>query len=126
MANLGREKRHGFGVAIFEERKHPRLLLNLPIEYYPEDSKTGRTGHTGNASEGGMIIYLRNHFEVGQLMKLKLFFAAGPSLNNIEMVSRVVWTEELEDAEYRCGMEFIEISQENMIKLNSFLKALSC
>jgi c-di-GMP-binding flagellar brake protein YcgR len=122
MANRGREIRPGFGIARFEERKYPRLLLDLPIEYYPAKSKIGGIGHTANASEGGLIIYLRKHFKVGQLMKMKVFFSSGPSLNSIEILSRVVWTEKLETGEYRCGIKFIDISQEDMSKLSSFLK----
>lgn len=122
MANRGREIRHGFGIARFEERKHQRFLLDLPIEYYPAKSKIGGTGHAANASEGGMIIYLRKRFKVGQRVKMKVFFSSGPSLNTVEILSRVVWTEKLETGEYRCGITFIDISQEDMSKLSSFLK----
>jgi len=125
MAKAGREISHDFGVARFVERRHPRFSLNLPIEYYPAKSKIGRTGHTANASEGGTIIYLRKHFKVGQLMKLKLFFSSGSSLNTIEIVSEVIWAERLETGEYRCGIKFIDISEEDMSKWSSFLKNLS-
>jgi c-di-GMP-binding flagellar brake protein YcgR len=125
MANRGRETKHHFGVAKFEERAHPRFLLNLPVEYYPAKSSTRRTGHTQNASEGGLIVYLRKHFKVGDLLKLRLFFSSGPAMNTVETLSQVVWTEKLKDAEYRCGMKFVDISPEDMDKLSSFLKKLS-
>lgn len=125
MAKAGREISHGFGVAKFEERKHPRFSLSLPIEYYLAKSKIRGTGHTANASEGGTIIYLRYYFKVGQLVKLKLFFSSGHSLNTIEIVSQVIWVERLETGEYRCGIKFIDISEEDMSKWNSFLKDLS-
>jgi c-di-GMP-binding flagellar brake protein YcgR len=125
MANRGREVKHHFGVAKFEERANPRFLLNLPVEYYPAKSKTRNTGHTENASQGGLIVYLRKHFKVGDLLKLRLFFSSGPAMNTVETVSQVVWTEKLKDAEYRCGMKFVDISPEDMNKLSSFLKKLS-
>jgi c-di-GMP-binding flagellar brake protein YcgR len=125
MANRGREIKHHFGVAKFEERANPRFLLNLPVEYYPAKSKTRSTGHTENASQGGLIVYLRKHFKVGDLLKLRLFFSSGPAMNTVETVSQVVWTEKLKDAEYRCGMKFVDISPEDMNKLSSFLKKLS-
>jgi c-di-GMP-binding flagellar brake protein YcgR len=99
--------------------------LNLPVEYYPAKSKTLRKGHAENASQGGLIVYLRKHFKVGDLLKLRLFFSSGRALNTVETVSQVVWTEKLEDAEYRCGMKFVDISIEDMDKLSSFLKKLS-
>ena len=125
MANRGRETKHHFGVAKFEERSHPRFLLNLPVEYYPAKSNTRRTGHTENASKGGLIVYLRKHFKVGDLLNLRLFFASGPEVNTVETLSQVIWTEKLKDAEYRCGMKFVDISPEDMDKLSSFLKKLS-
>ncbi len=125
MANRARGMKHHFGVAKFEERAHPRFSLNLPVEYYPAKSNTRRTGHTQNASEGGLIVYLRKHFRVGDLLKLRLFFSSGRAMNTVETVSRVVWTEKLKDAEYRCGMKFVDISPEDMDKLSSFLKNLS-
>ena len=122
MANRGRETKHHFGVAKIEERRHPRLFLNLPVEYYLAESDIRGTGHTGNASEGGLILYLRKHFRVGDLLKLKLFFSSGPGMNTIEFLSQVMWTEKLENKEYRCGMKFVGISPKDMENFNRFLK----
>jgi len=125
MANREKGVKNHFGVAKFEERAHPRFLLNLPVEYYPASYDKRGMGHTLNASEGGLIIHLRRHFQVGDLLNLKLFFSAGPDLNSVETVSRVMWTEKLKDAEYRCGMKFVDISPEDKDKLTSFLRNLS-
>lgn len=122
MANRGREIKHHFGVAKIEERKHPRLLLNLPVEYYLAESDIRGTGHTGNASEGGLILYLRKHFMVGDLLKLKLFFSSGAGMNSVEFLSQVMWMEKLENKEYRCGLKFVGISPKDMENFNSFLK----
>jgi c-di-GMP-binding flagellar brake protein YcgR len=122
MATVRREISHD---SRFIERKHPRFSLKLPIEYYPTKSKIGGTGHTANASEGGTTIYLRKHFKVGHLIKLRLFFPSSSGLNTIEMVSKIVWTEKLETGEYRCGIKFVNISEEDMSKWSKFLKNLS-
>jgi len=122
MATVRREISHD---SRFIERKHPRFSLKLPIEYYPTKSKIGGTGHTANASEGGTTIYLRKHFKVGHLIKLRLFFSSRSGLNTIEIVSKIVWTEKLETGEYRCGIKFVNISEEDMSKWSSFLKNLS-
>jgi c-di-GMP-binding flagellar brake protein YcgR len=128
MANRETESKQRFGVAKFVERAHPRFLLNLPVEYYPAASNIQGKGYTGNASEGGLIVHLRRHLKVGDLLKLRLFFSSGPgmnSVNTVEMVSQVIWTEKLKDSEYRCGIKFVDISPEDMNKLSSFLKNLS-
>jgi c-di-GMP-binding flagellar brake protein YcgR len=128
MANREKELKQRFGVAKFVERAHPRFLLNLPVEYYPATSNFQGKGYTGNASEGGMIVYLGRPLEVGDLLKLRVFFSSGPgvdSVNTVEMVSQVIWTEKLRDEEYRCGIKFVDISAEDMNKLSSFLKNLA-
>jgi c-di-GMP-binding flagellar brake protein YcgR len=128
MANREKELRQRYGVAKFVERAHPRFLLNLPVEYYPATSNSQGKGYTGNASEGGLIVHLGRPLEVGDLVKLRLFFSSGPgtnSVNAVEMVSQVIWMEKLKDSEYRCGIKFVDISAEDMNKLSSFLKNLS-
>ena len=122
MANRERETKHHFGAAKSEERRHPRFFLNLPVEYYLAESNIGGTGHTGNASEGGLILYLRKNFRVGDLLKLKLFFSSEAGMNSIELLSQVMWTEKLENKEYRCGLKFVGISPKDMENFNSFLK----
>ena len=128
MGNREKELNQRFGVAKFVERAHPRFLLNLPVEYYPAKPNPKGKGYTGNASEGGMIVYLGRHLQVGDLLKLRVFFSSGPganSVNTVEMVSQVIWTEKLRDEEYRCGIKFVDISAEDMNKLSTFLKNLS-
>ena len=122
MANRGRETNSHFGAAKGEARKHPRFLLNLPVEYYLAESNIRGTGHTGNASEGGLILYLRKFFRVGDLLKLKLFFSSEAGMNTVELLSQVMWTEKLENREYRCGMKFVGISPKDMDNFNRFLK----
>jgi c-di-GMP-binding flagellar brake protein YcgR len=128
MANREKELRQRYGVAKFVERAHPRFLLNLPVEYYPATSNAQGKGYTGNASEGGLIVHLGRPLEVGDLVKLRLFFSSDRgmnSVNTVEMVSQVIWMEKLKDSEYRCGIKFVDISAEDMNKLSSFLKNLS-
>jgi len=125
MAHREGEVKNHFGVAKFEEREHPRFLLSLPVEYYPTKSNIRGLGYTGNASEKGLILYLRRHFKAGDFLKLKLFFSFGPAMNTIEMLSQVIWTERVENKEYRCGIKFVEISPTDMEKFNRFLKNLS-
>jgi c-di-GMP-binding flagellar brake protein YcgR len=113
------------GVARFEERQHPRFLLNLPIEYYRVDSDFNQAGYTVNASEGGLMVNLPEKFEIGQLLKIKLFFSFGPDINSIEILSQVVWTDHSGTEEgYRSGVKFIEVSPEHLNRLIIFLQKL--
>jgi hypothetical protein len=56
MLNGNKELKSRFGVVNFEKRKHPRFMLNLPIEYrrVPMESH-GATGCTANATQGEVM-----------------------------------------------------------------------
>jgi hypothetical protein len=61
--------------------------------------------------------------EIGQNLKVKLFFSSESGLNTIEMVVEVVWiSTQLPEGEkhYRSGVRFTNISPENMTKLKEF------
>ena len=125
-----REKRTKprYGIANIERRKYRRFPVRLPVEYYRADSPISQTGQSLDASEGGLQILFPEQMEIGQKLKLKLFFSTDAGLNAIEMVAEVVWTNpELSEDEkhYRSGVEFTNISPEDMTKLNNFILSLS-
>ncbi len=97
--------------------------MRLPIEYYRANSPVNRTGHALDASEGGLQILFPEQVEIGQNLKVKLFFSSESGLNTIEMVVEVVWINtQLAEGEkhYRSGVRFTNISPENMMKLKEF------
>lgn len=115
-----------FGVAIFEKREHRRFLLNLPLEYYPAKSYLNGSGHTVNGSEGGLMVCLGEQAEVGQLLRVRLFFPSRPAINAIELLCEVVWADGMEeDRGCRCGLKFVDFFSEDMTKLKIFLKDIS-
>jgi c-di-GMP-binding flagellar brake protein YcgR len=116
-----------YGTVNFEKRKHPRFNIDLPVEYYQVDSTTHRNGLAINASEGGLLLYLPEQMEIGQYLRLKLFFTSGFELNTTEMLVKVVWMDihlEKDWGDYRTGVRFIDISPEDMTKLKNFLRSL--
>jgi len=116
------------GIVNLERRKYPRFTVNLPIEYHRLDSSTRYTGQVLNASEGGLLLYLPEQMEMGQDLKIKLFFTSGVELNTVELLAQVVWTDiHLGKGwgDYRTGVKFIDISSENLNQLKNFLRSLS-
>ena len=114
------------GIAKFEKRKNPRFLLNLPIEYYRVNSDLNSAGYTSNASKGGLMVNLPEQVDIGQFLKITLFFSFGPDLDSIKMLSQVVWTDHVgEDGSYQSGLRFIDISSEDMNRWENLLKNLS-
>lgn len=112
-------------VTDFENRRYPRFDIHLPIEYYQIKSSIT---HTGNISEGGLLIYFPEETDVSQYLRLKLFFSIVSELNTIKVLAEVVWTDNhlRKDREcYPYGVKFVEISPEDDIKLKNFLRSLS-
>jgi c-di-GMP-binding flagellar brake protein YcgR len=122
------ETKSHIGVVNLERRKHPRFSVDLPIEYSFIHSPISVTSRALNASEGGLLVYLAQPIEMGQHLKIKLFFASGSHLNSIEVLAKVVWMDihfGKDWGDYRCGVEFVDISQQDLNDLKSFLKNLS-
>lgn len=123
-----KEAKPRYGIVNFERRKYPRFSIDLPIEYYRENAETRLSGRAVNASEGGLLIYLPERAEIGERLRIKLFFPSGQDLNLVEMLVQVAWIdiqigEEGED--YRSGVRFIDISSGDLVQLKNFLKGLS-
>ena len=125
---MKREEQPHFGVVNFEKRRHPRFSVDLPMEYYRIDSSIGHMGKALNISEGGLLLHFPEQMDMGQYIRLKLFFSLGSELNTIEVLAEVVWVDIHLDKgwkDYRCGVNFIDVSPEDMTKLKTFLRSLS-
>ena len=117
-----------YGIANFERRRYRRFKIRLPIEYYRADSPINQTGKALDASEGGLQILFPEQMEIGQNLKLKLFFSSDSELNTIKMLVEVVWMNtQLDEGEkhYQSGVRFINISPEDTTKLKNLLTSLS-
>lgn len=116
------------GVVNLERRRYPRFSVDLPIEYHLVQSSLNQTGRALNASEGGILVYLPQKIEIGQLLKIKLFFTLGSQLNSIEVLAEAVWMDihlGKDWGDYRYGVKFINISPEDLEQFKRFLKSLS-
>jgi len=127
---VGAEERNGkphYGTVNFEKRKHPRFSVDLPVEYRRIGLLAER-GRAVNASEGGLLLYLPEPMGIGTALRLKVFFTMGSELNAIAAMVEVVWVDmrlEKDRGDYRMGVKFVEISTEDVDKLNIFLRSLS-
>jgi len=121
-----KEPKPRYGTVSFERRKYPRFHADLPIEYYRIDSSIGHTGEALNISEGGLLIYFPELMGMGQYIRLKLFFPLGSGLNTIEVLAEVVGVDIYKGwRDYRCGVNFIDVSPRDMTKLKNFIESLS-
>ena len=122
-----KEPKRRIGILDLERRKYPRFKINLPLDYYRVDTPTRQTGRTENASEGGLEIYFPEKMQIGERLKLRLYFSSSESdLKAIEVLAEVVWIDILAgDGEYRSGVKFVDISPEDLTRLKDFLESLT-
>ncbi len=117
------ESKPRFGTVNFERRKHPRLSVALPVEYWQSDNPKSHPGRTADIGEGWLLLYISEEIEIGQNLRVKLFLDPGLNLKTIEPQVRVVWKDFRlrKDGYYRIGVRLVNISLEDMERLRSFL-----
>ena len=117
-----------YGILNLERRKFPRFSVDLPIEYQRIDKPTGSHGRALDISEGGLLIYFPERMEIGQHLRLRLFFSIGSKLSTIELLSEVAWVEIHiggDWGDFRTGVRFVDISPDDMTKLKNLLTSFS-
>lgn len=125
--SLSAEEKVHYGLVNFERRRYPRFSIDLPIEYYRLPSSEKRQARVSNISEGGIMIYVPEKLEIGQQLRVKIFFLAEPNLTAMKVIGEVVWIDLCleEGNEYRSGLKFIEVSADDLKRLKNFLHDLA-
>ena len=102
-----------------ERRKHPRVPIRLPFEYWKTDDGC-HAGLVGNLSETGALIYSIGNMPIGTQLNIRIFFIKGYELAAFQAMARIVWEEDCFQENwkgYQYGLEFTSISQEDRCKL---------
>jgi hypothetical protein len=113
------------GIFIVERRKHPRIRVELPLDYSFVDKEETHGGIVANASEEGLLVYLSEATELGALLKIEILFVKGLELNTIKGIAKVVWSDLAAKkawGEYRYGLEFQSFQEGDFQKLETLLK----
>ena len=109
-----------------ENRKFHRRHIELPILYtFIEHIKT-YGGETGNISEGGLLVHLKEVLLEGMKLKVEIFLPEYFGLKPIKAVTQIVWApahqREGWDEYLQHGLEFIEMDNGNLLKLKRLLR----
>ncbi len=103
-----------------ERRRFQRFRVDLPVDYARFETKRLKAGIAGNASEGGLMVYLHERMKIGTKLYVALLFSMGFELTGVKALSEVVW----KDAgwregwgRYRYGLKFLEVADEDLGKL---------
>lgn len=109
-----------------ERRKHPRYLIEIPLDYTDGRTNTISTGLTANASEGGLMTFLGERVEVGAILDVTLLFRLGFSFTSMETRSMVVWRDDIWKEyidNYRYGLKFLEPESKELEKLRKLFES---
>jgi hypothetical protein len=113
------------GIFIVERRKHPRIRVELPLDYSFVDKEETHGRIVANASEEGLLVYLSEATELGALLKIEILFVKGLELNTIKGIAKVVWSDLAAKkawGEHRYGLEFQSFQEGDFQKLETLLK----
>jgi hypothetical protein len=111
-----------------ERRKHRRIPLHLPTEYLTGEATRFRLCHTLNISEGGVLLCLSERAEVGQRLRIRIYYHFHSKINIFEAIGEVVWIGASKNPEkkYQCALEFVDLSLADLRGLKGFLGIIFC
>ena len=108
-----------------ERRRHPRVSVRLPLEYWEtDDARHG--GLVENISEMGLLIYSIQDFPVGTHLSVKVFFSRGSEFDGFQVRTRIAWKGQHREPQWKgflYGLEFTAIFDADRQKLMSFLSS---
>jgi len=113
-----------------DRRSHPRLVVDLPLEYQEMCDPCLRGGLVVNVSEGGLLIETVRDIPVGEELNITVLFPKRFELADLKVMARIVRKERCVKQDwkgnrywegYRYGLEFVHIPEEDRWKLNWLL-----
>jgi len=107
-----------------ERRRFRRFDLDWPLEYRVTDAPGAYGGILVDGSETGFRIHSVKDMSVGTRLNVLVLFKKEFQLNYFEVVARVVWRDvclKRDWTGYQYGLEFVEISKEDLKKLPHLL-----
>ena len=113
------------GAVVVERRKHPRINVELPLDYCIVDAKENHGGMVEDASEGGLLVYLKERIDVGTLLRIEILFVRALELNSICGIAKVVWSDlaaRESFGEFRYGLQFQSFREGDHNRLKNLLK----
>ncbi len=110
---------------IKERRKYTRVYLKLPMSYCRPDSKDHLGGIVANAAEGGILVYLPEKLNAGEVLKIEILFARGWELKTVRGIAKIIWSDlavRKTKRIHRYGLQFQLFNKRNLQKLRILLK----
>jgi hypothetical protein len=102
--------------------------MDLPLSFQMTENPDIYAGLITNVSEAGLQIQAMEDMSIGLRLSIEVFFAMGFELSTLEGVAKVIWKNDYDNdyvwkecLGYKYGLEFVQISKENHLKLKHLL-----
>ena len=108
-----------------ERRRHFRYMVDLPLDCSRIDEKHSYGGIVVNASEGGILVYLPERYEVGTSLKIEIFYVRDTIFDHIKATAKVVRSEgadKTNHGQHRYALQFQSMESRDFNRLVAFLK----
>ena len=105
-------------------RKHPRVVLDLPLEYRLTNIPKAHGALVINGSEMGLLIESVKNIPLGTNLNITVLYPKGYEMANFEVSAEIVWKKVYcnEDWEgYQYGLKLIQISKEDHWSLRQLI-----
>ncbi len=115
------------GVLAIEKRRHPRYSVEFPLDYARVEEKETYGGMVANVSEGGLLVYLPQRMEIGTVLKIEILYVQGLEFSTIKAIAKIVWSDLAAKeswGEYRYGLQFLQIEENDYTRLINLLKEI--
>ena len=113
------------GVFVIEKRRDPRYNVELPLDYSPINKKEDYHGTIADVNEGGILVYLPERLEIGDLFKIRIFFSKDLELNTIQAIAKVVWADSAarkSTGDFRYGLQLQSFFKGDLPKFIGLIK----
>ncbi len=113
-----------------ERITHPRFIIELPLEYQGLNRSCLRGATLTIATDGRLLVEAVKDLPVGTELSISVLFPKGFELANFKVMAKTVWKRPCRKGDwkgnkqwegYQYGLEFIQISDTDLWKLNYIL-----
>ncbi len=114
------------GIVLFESRKFPRELIEIPLLYSIREYDEGYH-QEDDIIDGGILIYVKDNLHIGANLDIEIFPPEYSGLKSIRATTQIVWTQITGSAdgdEYEYGLKFIDMNRNNILRLKKLLDFL--
>jgi len=112
-----------------EKRKHPRMLVRLPLHFQVNENEGTYPGLTFDASESGLLIQTLREIPVGIRIDIEVLFPKKLNLANLKAEAEIIWKKACNWKDwkgYQYGLRFVQVSKEDYLKIRQILSNTYC